>query len=298
MGFALVIRELLRHRALLAAGAVVAVLAAVLSVYRIDGTHLKARSLTYSSASTQALVDSSSSALGNTAQSIEPLATRAAVYASFMTNPAVLGMIGKQVGLSGEQLYAAGPALGATRTEQEPTAAKRNVQITGETRPYRLTFESHETLPTITINTQAPTTAMAIGLANASVAALGSYVEREELRDKVPASARVVVQQLGPPHGGVVDSGISKSLAAMVFLAVFAVWCALMLLALRFRETWRQSAVVEQDTLEAASEQDADDADADAEGERHGIHIHVPSGVTAAAAQPEESFPASVRSVP
>jgi hypothetical protein len=253
MGFALVLRELLRRRGLLVLGVGVALFAAILSVYRVGGFGLEARSLQYSSASAEVLVDSSSSAFGDAAQPIEPLASRAAVYASFMTNPSILNLIGRQVGLSGNQLYATGPALGATRTEQEPTALKRNLQITGETKPYRLEFEAHETLPTITVNVQAPTTHLALALASAATVALREYVAHTEIAENIPPSAHVVVRQLGPAHGAVVNGGISKELAAMVFVAVFLLWCVLILVGARFRQTWRESAAVEATRQRGAS---------------------------------------------
>ncbi|HEU0251112.1 MAG TPA: hypothetical protein VFR48_10350, partial [Solirubrobacteraceae bacterium] len=65
MEFALVIRELARRRVALAIGVFVAIVAAVLSVYRLDGLALKPRALQYSSASTRVFVDTSSSVLGN-----------------------------------------------------------------------------------------------------------------------------------------------------------------------------------------------------------------------------------------
>ena len=65
MEFALILRELSRRRLLLAVGVLIAAVAAIFSVYRLEGTQLKARSLQYSSASTQVLVDTPSSVLGN-----------------------------------------------------------------------------------------------------------------------------------------------------------------------------------------------------------------------------------------
>ena len=54
----------------------------------------------------------------------------------------------------------------STRTSHARCWSPRNSsatsQITGETTPYRLAFESQEELPTITINSQAPTTSQAI----------------------------------------------------------------------------------------------------------------------------------------
>jgi hypothetical protein len=247
MGFALALRELSRRRRLLALGVLVATLAAILSVYRLDGLKLKSRSLQYSSASTQALVDSSSSVLGNLSESFEQLSARAGVYANFMASPAALNLVGQQVGLSGGQIYAAGPVnANEPRVIQEPTALKRNVEITGETDPYRLSFESQPNLPTINIYSQAPTTPQAVALANAAVVGLERYVAGLENGGKIPALSRITIRQLGAANGAVVDGGISKQLAVMVFLGVFLLWCALMLVATRFRAIWRESAALEQ----------------------------------------------------
>jgi hypothetical protein len=243
MEFALLLRELSRRRLLLAAGVLLAAIAATLSVYRLDGLKLKARSLQYSSASTQLLVDTPSSVLGNLSQSFEPLSARAVVYANFMASPAVLQLIGQQVGLSGEQIYAAGPVNAQQpRVVQEPTALKRNVQIAGETNPYRLSFESQANLPTINIFAQAPTTMQAIALANGAVAGLQRYVTSLENANKIPAPGRVTIRQLGPANGAVVNGGISKALAAIVFIVVFLMWCVLLLAGSRFLQSWRASA--------------------------------------------------------
>lgn len=242
MGFALVLRELSRRRLLLAIGACVAAVAAIFSVYRLEGLTLKARGLKHSSASTQVLVDSPSSSLGNLSGSFESLIARAGVYANFMTTPTVLNLIGKQVGISGEQIYAAGPInQNLSKIVQEPTALKRNVQITGETDPYRLSYSSDPSLPTVGINAQAPTTSQAVALANGAAVALRQYVRELQKAANVPPAARVTIRQLGPANGAVDDPGISKALAGIVFVAVFLLWCVLMLVAARFREDWRAS---------------------------------------------------------
>ncbi len=240
MGFALVLHELLKRRLLLALGVLVAVVASIFSVYRFDEGKLKARSLQYSAGITQALVDSPSSALGNLSRSFEPLSARAEVYANFMASPAVLALVGQQVGLSGSQIYAAGPVnANQPRVVQEPTALKRNVQITGETNPYRLSFESQVGLPTINIYSQAPTTSQAIALANAAVVGLQQYITSLDTASGVAPKARVTIRQLGAATGSVVNGGISKSLMILTFLAVFALWCVLVLAVSRFRLMWR-----------------------------------------------------------
>ncbi len=247
MEFALAIRDLWKHRLLLALGVLVAAAAAALSVHH--------KSLQYSGASTQVLVDSTSSVIGNANEPFEPLSGRAQVYSNFMTSPAILEVIGKQVGLSGSQIYAAGPVdANLPRVEQEPTALKRNVELTGETKPYRLSFENQGNVPTITINSQAPTTSQAIALANASAVALEQYVAGVESSDKIPVHSQVAIRQLGSASGAVVDGGISKTLAVIVFVLVFLLWCVLLLVTGRSRKVWRASAV-----LQAQRDEDVDE---------------------------------------
>jgi hypothetical protein len=245
MEFVLILRELAGRWRIVAIGAAVALVVAVFSVYRVDGFSLKPRALVHSSASTQVLVDSASSVLGNVSQSFEPLASRAGIYANFMTSPTVLSVIGRHVGLSGEQLYASGPVnLDEPRVEQEPTALKRNIEITGESKPYRLGFESQANLPTITINAQAPTTAKAVALANAAAVGMEEYVAASETANGVASTDRVIIRQLGPARGGVDDAAIRKSLALLAFIAILLLWCVGMLVVPRARKAWRESAAL------------------------------------------------------
>lgn len=241
MELARAIRALAKRPWLVAVGVLIAAAAALFSTYTLSGGKLRARSLQYSAASTQVIVDAERSVLGSVTQSFEPLSQRAWVYANFMTSPTFLDDVGQHVGLSGARLYAAGPlTINEPRIEQEPTELKRNVEITGETKPYRLSYEAQTGLPTITINSQAPTTDQAVALANSAAAGLQSYVSHSELTDGIPRNSRVVIRQLGPASGAVVDGGISKALAFLVFVGVFLLWCALVLYGGRFRQVWRE----------------------------------------------------------
>jgi hypothetical protein len=245
MEFALILRELSRRRAALGIGVVIALIAAILSVYRLTSTGLAPRSLQYSSASTQVFVDTPSSVLGDLQPSFEPLQARATVYANFMASPTFLALVGEKSGIPGGQIYAAGPVdPSVPRVVEEPTAVERNVEITGESTPYRLNFNDDPNLPTIGIYAQAPNTRQAVALANASAAALAQYVSKLASTGKTPPAQRVVIRQLGSASGGVVDGGISKSIAFLAFVAVFVLWCVLVLIGGRFAETWRATADV------------------------------------------------------
>ena len=243
MEFALILRELSRRRAALGIGVVVALIAAILSVYRLTSTGLAARSLQYSSASTQVFVDTPSSVLGDLQPSFEPLQARATVYANFMASPTFLALVGEKSGIPGGQIYAAGPVdPSVPRVVEEPTAVQRNVEITGESTPYRLNFNDDPNLPTIGIYAQAPNTRQAVALANASAAALAQYVAMLAKTGNTPPAQRVVIRQLGSASGGVVDGGISKSIAFLTFVVVFFLWCVLVLIGGRFAESWRATA--------------------------------------------------------
>jgi hypothetical protein len=245
MEFALILRELSRRRAALGIGVVVALIAAILSVYRLTSTGLEARSLQYSSASTQVFVDTPSSVLGDLQPSFEPLQARATVYANFMASPTFLALVGEKSGIPGSQIYAAGPVdPSVPRVVEEPTAVQRNVEITGESTPYRLNFNDDPNLPTIGIFAQAPNTRQAMALANASAAALAQYVATLAKTGNTPPAQRVVIRQLGSASGGVVDGGISKSIAFLTFVVVFFLWCVLVLVGGRFVESWRATAAV------------------------------------------------------
>jgi hypothetical protein len=245
MEFALILRELSRRRAALGIGVVVALIAAILSVYRLTSTGFEARSLQYSSASTQVFVDTPSSVLGDLQPSFEPLQARATVYANFMASPTFLALVGEKSGIPGSQIYAAGPVdPSVPRVVEEPTAVQRNVEITGESTPYRLNFNDDPNLPTIGIFAQAPNTRQAMALANASAAALAQYVATLAKTGNTPPAQRVVIRQLGSASGGVVDGGISKSIALLTFVVVFFLWCVLVLIGGRFVESWRATADV------------------------------------------------------
>jgi hypothetical protein len=234
MELALAIRRLLRHKVLLAIGIAIAVAAAVLA--------LKPKTLHHSTATTQVLVDAPSSALADIQQSVVPLQTLATTLANFAPSPAVLDLIGQRAGLQGNQLYAEGPVeQNVPRTIQEPTALERNLQIAGETMPYRLEFNADPNIPEIGIYAQAPTTAQAIKLANAAVAGLTDYLTNLQNTGKIRTSRRVVLRQLGQAAGSVDSPSASKTIAIMAFVAVLILWCVLVLVGERFIAAWRAS---------------------------------------------------------
>jgi hypothetical protein len=246
MELALVLRELWGRKRLLVVGLIVSAIAGWCSVYHVNSLlppTFTARSLEYSAASTTVFVDWPASFVGDTFQNIEPLIQRTQIYANLMASRGMVAQIGAYAHIPGDQIWASGPVdPNVQQAQAEPTAEKRNVQITGESMPYKLNFYSDPTLPLISFYTQAPSNAQALALANAAVRVLSNYVA--QLGQRIPSAARVIVRRVGEPTAGPVDAGIRKKLAAAVFVAAFVAWCALVLIAMRMGAYWRVAGVV------------------------------------------------------
>jgi hypothetical protein len=242
MEFAFVLRELWGRKRWLAAGVVVSAICAVLAVCQVSLSPpgLVKRSLQYSSASVQAYIDTPDSFVGDVGANIAPGTERATVFANLMASPGAMDVVGHYAGIAGDEIWAAGPVdPNEQRVVVEPTATKRSYQIAGESLPYRIEFLADPSLPMISIYTEAPTTAQALALANASVTALSAYVRQQQTQQRIPAASRVAVREIGAASGGVVNGGITEKLAGIVFVAVFIAWCVLMMALARLARNWR-----------------------------------------------------------
>jgi hypothetical protein len=206
----------------------VVVLAAYLAVatgYKITTSGLQTRSIEFAAADTQLLVDSPKSALADLTQDTAPLATRAAVFAQFMRSIAVKDAISKATGIPADKITSTGPFsdLGS-----RPALASSAAKPAGP-RDYRLVFDSQADLPVISVYAQAPTPKEAVALANGAVRGVRDYVDRLQNQDQLKPEDRVQIRALGPAQGGVVNSGASKLMMAMVFLGVIVAGCVAIL---------------------------------------------------------------------
>lgn len=244
MELALVLKELLSHRRLMALGLCVALAAAILSVYRMQSLlppRFVSRGLQHSAASTQVYVDSRASLVANLGVATTAQSQLATLYANLMASPGAMTMVGRIAHIPGNQIWAAGPVdPSGQRVQIEPTATKRDVQIIGDAFPYRLEFLADPTLPVINIYSQAPTTVEAIALANASVSALRSYVRGVQSDVHTPKDTQAVIRSLGGATGGVVNPGIERKVGAMTFVLALLGWCVLVLVGVRVVAAWRQ----------------------------------------------------------
>jgi hypothetical protein len=226
MELALALSQLWQRKVLLGLGVVVAVLAGFVS-------HEALKSTVYSAATTQMVVDSPHSALGNVNDSLDPFTARAGVFAQLMTTPEALDAIGQAAGIPGNKISAQGPADSAPELAQPAIPQS----TTSTSTPFKLLLNQDPTLPTVDIYAEAPTTAKAVALANGAVTGFATYLRSIAAQGSVPTSQQVEIRELGAAVGGVVDPGTSTKLAALAVIGTFLVWCGVILLVLKLRAT-------------------------------------------------------------
>lgn len=197
-------------------------------------------SAVYASASTQMLVDSPQSALANADTDLSGYEARAAVYARLMTSVQALQYIGQASRIPGNLIAATGPTEidGSANATHAPTVAPSS-RVGPVAANYKLNFVQNPELPTVDVFAQAPTTRQAIALANGAVSGFSTYITQLETQTGLAQYKRVVIRQLGPATGGMVDPGASKSIALLVFLAVLLLWCMLVLFVDNLRRDLR-----------------------------------------------------------
>jgi hypothetical protein len=244
MELARTLKTLWIRRRLVALGAVIAALAAMLSVYSVGlfPPSMTSRTNVFATASTQLLVDAPDSAFADLANDLTPLETRASVFARFLASPVALELVAREAKVPLSSIEAQGPYdINLPVIQQEPTAEKRSSQIIGEGALYRLRFENNPVLPIVSIYAQAPTKDQAIALANAAPKALRAYVTQIQAQQHTPADRRVVIRKLGDATGGVVNEGVNIQIGTLVFFVVFGAWCMLLIPAQTIARGWRRT---------------------------------------------------------
>jgi hypothetical protein len=223
------------------------------------GNVATSHSAVYATASTQMLVDSPNSALTNANVLLAGYIARANVFARLMTSDQALQYIGKAAGINGNLIEADGPIeINGSPTATHAPGAIKNGKDLPAPNIYKLSFVQNPSLPTVDVYATAPTTARAIALANGAVTGFATLVNQLNA-GTVSQSDRVEIRQLGQATGGTVDPTTSKSIAVLVFLGVFAIWCWLVLFVRRLRANLRSAKRGSADELSAIPEPDLPD---------------------------------------
>jgi hypothetical protein len=233
-----ILNELWNRRLWVVAAAVVALLVGISTNYKLPSFEKRAQLV--GAASSQVLIDSSTSAIADVDRDPGPLANRAVVLAQYMSSAEARTAIANKMGLSPTQIAADGPfsTLTDRSTYQATPAGPRANQLTEENAIYRLVFDAQLSLPIISIYTQAPDAASATRLASAATGVLTGYVV--ELDKGIPPARRITVSRLGDPEGGTVNDGANPILAFLAFVGVLVVLCTLIVLGSGLARQWQE----------------------------------------------------------
>jgi hypothetical protein len=234
MELAQILVSLWRRRLAVAAVVVLAALVALAMAYRISvlPPKLSHRSIASGTAEAHILVDSPRSSVADLNRSFDPLVARAQVLSELLTTAPVVDRIAAQMHVPASAITAVddNSTLNVPTSEVEPTASVRSNAITQEGLHYRLTFRAEPEQPTVTIFASAPNAADAIRLADVAARASADWVKTTQDQQAVPDSRRTQLTQLGAASGGTVNSGASRILAALAFVAIIGIGCLLVLL--------------------------------------------------------------------
>lgn len=245
------LRELWRLRLGLVVSAVVAAFAAVWSVADISLSPpgLKPRALDMATAFTQVVVDTPDSTVLDLRQGtndIQSLNNRAVLLGTLIGSMPVRAYIAERAHLTVDQLQIITP-----RTPQEPRArtqpgvSQGPTDLLKATDQYRLDIQANPAVPLLDIYAQAPTAKASEDLANATVSGLSDYLSELAASESTPAAAKVAIRQLGTARGEVINHGVRLQVVAVVFVLVFALSCAALVVLARVRRGWQYAVASE-----------------------------------------------------
>jgi hypothetical protein len=259
------VKSLLRHKAVLGVITALAVLAAILTAFKVGPGGIERRSTSVGAATSQILVDSKESTLvkGAASDQLAALGTRASVYAQYLSSREAVGKIAKEMKINPLLITASGPFSEGTgiRDYGEQGAESRATALVDESKGYRLVFAAQEDVPIITVYATAPTVQGSLDLAHSSYKVLTEYLgelkheaavaEKNNPEPKPVVSSTgplindIVVRQLGQPEGGLVGGSADLMLMVLAFVGVFGIGCLVFALVTGFVRHWRLAGEME-----------------------------------------------------
>jgi hypothetical protein len=243
--------ELRRLRFGVTACLLVAIFGGASAFYKIGflPPDLKPRELEIATASTQVLVDTPSSTVLDLRQdtySFQSMTNRTVLLGNVMASQPVLEYIGKRAHVAPEEILAQTPLTPEfPRPFAEVGKEKKSSDITRSADQYRLSIHANPTVPILEVVAQAPDARAAAALANAAVGGLRDYLADVARTQHVARRQRVTLEQLGKPHGEVINNGSSWQAAFLFFLVGFGVASGVLVFGARVRRGWRASTLAE-----------------------------------------------------
>jgi hypothetical protein len=199
------------------------------------------RSYTVGVASARILVDTPNSQVVEVApKGSETLGARANVLANLMIDGTIKDEIAKRAGLRPDELVTGSLATGGAAEDHKLTADSYAL-TTGVV----LNSDQAE-LPIIRVETQAPDTQKAIGLADAAVKGLDGYLTVRADDERIESTRRLQVSGLGPAQGHDAARGTGRIMALAAAIIVFLAGCAAILIVSGIARGWRTAAALDE----------------------------------------------------
>ncbi len=246
-----ILRDLWRHRRLVLVGLFLATAVMLLVMFRFtfDGSpQLESRQYDVGVASTAVHIDSQSSQtvdLGAAEVEVDvtTLAARAKLLANLLVTRPLRDEIARSSDVGPDLLIT---ELSSTTEPGAPPAVATDVKVDRDDPAANVvSLQTSETVPIITVNTQAPTKETAARLAASTVATLRAYLKGETAQsaNPIPLGRQLVMRELGEPTAAISRRGPGKAQAVGVFLLLLGIWCGgVLVIAALSRALWQQTA--------------------------------------------------------
>lgn len=230
----------------------VSVAAAIWSVAQISLSPLglTARKMQMATASTHILIDSKSSMLIDLRENtynMEGLRNRTVLLGNVAASSDVRTRVAQRVGIPAGVLRVQ-PPLTPEMTTRPPGSenSQATTDILKSTDEYRLNIQSNPSVPMLDIYAQAPSAEAAAALANGMVDELTRYMKDLAASQRTPDKMQIRLLPLGRAQGAVINGGVDRQVAVLVFLITLGITAATVIFFSRVRAGWRAARLAEQ----------------------------------------------------
>jgi membrane protein implicated in regulation of membrane protease activity len=219
---------------------VLSIALALFLTYRVSFMHgsLQPRHLSFGVAQASLLVDSGNSPLADSTVLTEDIDTLSYDLAEMMGSAVVLDPVAKAVGVPATKIYAQSQIVGgASLFQSEAGESERGNQLLGAGRHYSILARVDQSSFVVQLFTQAPTGAQAVTMANVAAQSLRRYIAQTAASERISMRRRVILRQIGPATGGIVDSSLPAEAATLLSI-VFLLFSTIALLVIK---RWRRA---------------------------------------------------------
>jgi len=222
-----ILQVLRRHRLAIAIGCAFALLVALSTGYKISPSGLQSRSHTLGTASAQLLLAATDEPASDLRKRsiAATLPSRASLVGDLVATDEARADVARRAGIKPSELAILGPAAGAP-PYAVPISIESTAAAAAASEPYLVRVSARDDLPILSIDTSAPDAASATRLADAARAGIEDVVT-----ERAGAHPVVAAERLGPVTAKTIVAGPRKSLAAITFIVLIALWCGLIVIS-------------------------------------------------------------------